>query len=155
MFSVIILHYLHKFRRPGVPSLDSTYALSNESDIFVSKDLLQNGAGIGGIGHEKRGDGGKGLDVGGKRKLLPKHIGLVEQVVAASGRMFIGTSSSTFTSFIQRLRGYMGRTEHIKDLSCYYHNRFVGAPNSMATTPPKCSGMMGADANLWRDVSYN
>ena len=43
-----------------------------------------------------------------KRKKLgnPDWVGMIEQVVAANGRVFVGTYWSTFTAFIVRMRGY-------------------------------------------------
>ncbi len=38
----------------------------------------------------------------------PNYIGMVEQIVASKGRVFIGTWYSTFTGYINRLRGYYG-----------------------------------------------
>ena len=37
-----------------------------------------------------------------------KLIGQVEQVICACGRVFVGTSHSTFSGFIPRIRGYIG-----------------------------------------------
>ncbi len=36
----------------------------------------------------------------------PDWIGMIEQVVASNGRVFIGTYWSTFTGYIMRMRGY-------------------------------------------------
>lgn len=42
-----------------------------------------------------------------RNKLVnPEWVGMIEQVVAANGRVFVGTYWSTFTSFIVRMRGY-------------------------------------------------
>ena len=45
-----------------------------------------------------------------QRRLLsnPDWVGMIEQVVASSGRVFVGTYWSTFTAFIVRMRGYKG-----------------------------------------------
>jgi hypothetical protein len=40
-----------------------------------------------------------------------KTVGLVEQIVCASGRQFVGTKMSTFSAYIYRLRGYLGATD--------------------------------------------
>lgn len=43
-------------------------------------------------------------------KALPKNmLGLVDTLVAAQGRVFVGTWFSTFSGYIIRLRGYFGR----------------------------------------------
>jgi len=43
--------------------------------------------------------------------------GLVEQAICARARRFIGTDLSTFSAYINRLRGYM----QVVDQNCYYH----------------------------------
>ena len=45
-------------------------------------------------------------------------LGPIEQVIMASGRVFIGTHLSTFSSFVNRLRGYIGTP----DTNTWYHN---------------------------------
>ena len=47
-----------------------------------------------------------------------KWDGMIEQIVCASGRLFLGTRYSTFTAYI-RLRGYMHSDKIIE--GCYYH----------------------------------
>ena len=42
------------------------------------------------------------------RFLQGKYIGLVEQVICAGGRVFVGTDHSTFSGYIPRLRGHIG-----------------------------------------------
>lgn len=49
----------------------------------------------------------------------PKLIGLIEQIVCACGRVFIGTEMSTFTGYILRLRGHIG----VRNLNRYYHTK--------------------------------
>ena len=48
------------------------------------------------------------------------YYGMIEQIVAANGETFIGTWWSTFTGYINRMRGYMGRV----DRSHYYPKNF-------------------------------
>lgn len=131
----------------GIPSLDSGYSLNNDTDLFMVQEMV---ATTNGVGMEKRGDGRASINIGTKRSLLAKHIGLVDQIVAAAGRVFIGTSLSTYTSYIQRLRGYLGTTRKIKDLSCYYHNKMNEAPFPDNAPPTRCRGLVGNDASLWR-----
>ena len=38
----------------------------------------------------------------------PNFVGMVEQIIASQGRVFVGTWYSTFTGYINRLRGYYG-----------------------------------------------
>jgi hypothetical protein len=49
----------------------------------------------------------------GERKRLanPDWVGMVEQVVAAQGRVFVGTYWSTFTAYVVRMRGYQGHAK--------------------------------------------
>lgn len=42
----------------------------------------------------------------GKQLANPEWVGMIEQVIAANGRVFVGTYWSTFTSFVARMRGY-------------------------------------------------
>lgn len=36
----------------------------------------------------------------------PDWVGMIEQVIASTGRIFVGTYWSTFTGYIMRMRGY-------------------------------------------------
>jgi hypothetical protein len=45
-------------------------------------------------------------------------IGPLEQIICAAARRFVGTDLSTFTSYINRLRGYMLAT----DQNLYFHS---------------------------------
>ncbi len=47
-----------------------------------------------------------------------KIIGMIEQVICACGRVFIGTKLSTFSAHILRLRGHIG----VKNKHVYYHS---------------------------------
>lgn len=49
-------------------------------------------------------------DIAGLEKLDQSQIGLVEAIVASHGRAFAGTWFSTFTGYINRLRGYVGHS---------------------------------------------
>ena len=57
----------------------------------------------------------------GLKDLDPNHMGMVETVVASRGRTFIGTFRSTFSGYINRLRGYHG----LSVLSSFYGDRGV------------------------------
>ncbi|GJL82583.1 MAG: hypothetical protein DHS20C01_22170 [marine bacterium B5-7] len=50
-------------------------------------------------------------------KLRDELVGPVEQVICATGRVFIGTELSTFSGYITRLRGYMASP----DRNTYFH----------------------------------
>ncbi|ETO12617.1 hypothetical protein RFI_24758, partial [Reticulomyxa filosa] len=50
---------------------------------------------------------------------VPRRLeGVVEMVICAAGRIFFGTDTSTFTSYITRLRGYV----NAPDKHTYHHN---------------------------------
>lgn len=56
-----------------------------------------------------------------------KFDGMIEQLICAFGRVFVATSTSTFSSYINRLRLYIWRNFHTKssdaaDLHCYFHD---------------------------------
>lgn len=69
------------------------------------------------------------------RESLPDElIGPVEQVICATGRVFIGTELSTFTNYITRLRGYMGA----RDRNAYFHTTRYDRP--VAVSPPQYRG---------------
>ena len=57
-------------------------------------------------------------------------IGPIEQLICARGRVFIGTDLSTFSSYITRIRGYMGAMEnHPYIHTAHYHKPVLpGAP---------------------------
>lgn len=82
-----------------------------------------------------------------------KVIGCVEQIICAGGRRFFGTRSSTFTSYIFRIRGYIGAP----DTKQYWHNiRYTGISEVDDISQPT-SGVDGTDymlefPDLWTDL---
>ena len=66
-------------------------------------------------------------------------LGCIEQLVCARARTFVGTYFSTFTSYIQRLRGYMGDVRHTGFL--YTHMRYP--EQYRRSTPRGGVGRMG------------
>lgn len=71
------------------------------------------------------------------RESLPDElIGPVEQVICATGRVFIGTELSTFTNYITRLRGYMGAP----DRNAYFHTTRYDRPAAGTLSPPQHRG---------------
>lgn len=65
----------------------------------------------------------------------PNYFGMIDQVVASSGQIFIGTYLSTFSGYINRLRGYRIRKSNPKEittgnLKSYY---YYGIPEYAAT----------------------
>lgn len=47
-------------------------------------------------------------DVAGLDQLDPNYVGMIDQVVATRGRVFVGTYFSSFSAYIGRMRGYHG-----------------------------------------------
>ena len=73
--------------------------------------------------------------------------GLIEQVICAAGRVFIGTPQSTFTGFIPRLRGYMDAA----DKNTYFHTEMNVKLKMYApwdTTP----NFMRESSTMWEDA---
>lgn len=59
------------------------------------------------------------------KRIPRKLIGMVESVICAAGREFVGTRHSTFTQYIHRLRAYMGAPSRM----LYYHTiKYTGNP---------------------------
>ena len=52
-------------------------------------------------------------------KIPRKLVGLIEMVIAAGGKRFFGTTSSTYSAYITRLRGYIDAP----DQEIYFHNK--------------------------------
>ena len=82
----------------------------------------------------------------------PNYIGMVETIIASEGRAFAGTWFSTFTGYINRVRGYQGKS--MKD-SWY---SYLPRKDRMQTweTPSKTTyaydypdGWIGIDADVW------
>jgi hypothetical protein len=80
-----------------------------------------------------------------KRKKLgnPDWVGMIEQVVAANGRVFVGTYWSTFTAFIVRMRGYqvgflLQCTLHACVACQKYSGRFARAETPRTHSSPSC-----------------
>ena len=58
---------------------------------------------------------------------IPRRLsGHVEQVICAAGRTFVGTTHSTFSSYIVRLRGYMNAPDQ---------RRFIHSHKGVVPTP--------------------
>ncbi|KAK3244254.1 hypothetical protein CYMTET_46126, partial [Cymbomonas tetramitiformis] len=75
---------------------------------------------------------------------IPQHLlGPVEQVICAGARIFFGTRLSTFTAYIQRLRGYMQAPDH----GVYYHNELN--KDDSQVNPADCRVSDGALLGGW------
>lgn len=68
--------------------------------------------------------------LGDLRAAPPAHLaGMVEQLVGAAARVFVGTRLSTFSSYVVRLRGYLARALPAADRETYYADRrYTGLP---------------------------
>jgi hypothetical protein len=88
-----------------------------------------------GNGHDKTNDGGN--DNNDKfyylRDLHRDYHGLVEQLVASRGRVFVGCYYSTFTAYINRLRGYHSQKEKSGGWEDGIINSFYYAPKAFRT----------------------
>ncbi len=73
-------------------------------------------------------------EIFGRDALPDELVGPVEQVICATGRVFVGTELSTFSNYVTRLRGYMGAT----DRGAYFHtNRHDPAAAGTSTLVPR------------------
>ena len=54
-----------------------------------------------------------------------RYFGLIEQLICAGARRFIGTNLSTFSAYIVRLRGY----SHAPDVASLYHTQSYDGPD--------------------------
>lgn len=93
-------------------------------------------------------------DVVAEARTIPyseKVINILEQVICSGGRRFFGTQKSTFTSYIFRLRGYVGAP----DTQQYWHNiRYTGIHDIDKFAIPKVTGhnYMMEDPGMWEDA---
>ena len=89
---------------------------------------------------------------GGLRGLVipRKIIGLVEQIICACGRAFVGTDLSTFTAYIFRLRGYIGAPDtHIYHATKLGQEANAGRPVSI---PPERYNWRTFGSDEWPGV---
>ncbi len=86
-----------------------------------------------------------------KREAIPDElVGPVEQVICATGRVFVGTELSTFSSYITRLRGYMASP----DRNAYFHTTRYDQPNTARApcSPPRGRDYLHESAVLWESL---
>lgn len=80
-----------------------------------------------------------------------KVINILEQTICAGGRTFFGTQKSTFSSYIFRMRGYIGAP----DTKEYWHNiRYTGIEGIDKNAQPEVTGSnyMMEDPGMWEDL---
>merc|ERR1740124_1113857 len=89
---------------------------------------------------------------------IPKKlVGCIEQIICTGGRRFFGTQASTFTSYIFRLRGYIGAP----DTREYWHNiRYTGLVEIDEYAQPMEEVLDGTDymlefPGLWEDLAFH
>ena len=91
--------------------LDATFfdpVLRRHPHTFIWRDFFE----------EKGGNVLKGMTI------PDKYVGMIEQVICACGRVFVGTSHSTFSGFIPRIRGYI----NAPDKAVYHATEFHKSP---------------------------
>ena len=59
------------------------------------------------------------FELAGLSSLNPNYLGMIDQLVCTRGNIFVGTWFSTFTGYITRMRGYMGK----EDKTIYYGDK--------------------------------
>jgi len=128
--------------------------------LGVSKDVMDKGFPVYIATDEKKRDFFKPLtdyydvkflddflkDEGVLEGVNKNYFGMIEQIVAANGETFIGTWWSTFTGYINRMRGYMGRV----DRSFYYPKNFKNEMQKWAE--PTGGGWWREWPTAWTDI---
>eukprot|EP00308_Calcidiscus_leptoporus_P011964 CAMPEP_0119377096 /NCGR_PEP_ID=MMETSP1334-20130426/43193_1 /TAXON_ID=127549 /ORGANISM="Calcidiscus leptoporus, Strain RCC1130" /LENGTH=694 /DNA_ID=CAMNT_0007395887 /DNA_START=232 /DNA_END=2316 /DNA_ORIENTATION=- len=80
-----------------------------------------------------------------------KLIGCIEQAICAMGRVFVGTKLSTFSSYITRLRGYIGAP----DTLTYFHTQSANlnrSENERAQPFVTGTNYLVEDPRVWEDT---
>lgn len=81
----------------------------------------------------------------------PNFIGMVEQIVASKGRVFIGTWFSTFTGYINRIRGYYG--EDTAKTSFYFWKPKKYQMRDFGAFPEKFTSPYAREWSVaWQDI---
>ncbi|GBG26449.1 GDP-fucose protein O-fucosyltransferase 2 [Hondaea fermentalgiana] len=90
-------------------------------------------------------------------RLDPKYEGMVEQLVCAAGRIFVGTMYSSFTAHIHRLRGYMHSESQTnlrasEDLPSsrgfYFHTTDYNQPGAIAKSNRAYAGNFDGEVKM-------
>jgi hypothetical protein len=82
------------------------------------------------------------------QKIDHRIVGLVEQVICACGRVFVGTAQSTFTGLIPRLRGYIGAP----DLHIYHATDMHSGPGIGASVAGSSGDFYNEWAGQWERI---
>mmetsp|Transcript_2983 Transcript_2983/g.4400 ORF Transcript_2983/g.4400 Transcript_2983/m.4400 type:complete len:507 (-) Transcript_2983:35-1555(-) len=76
-----------------------------------------------------------------------KHEGLIEMAICSMGRIFFGTSLSTFSAYIRRLRGYV----RAPDTGLYQHSQFNDASSSGKSFAPPFD-IFHDEPEMWEEL---
>lgn len=93
--------------------------------------------------------------------LNTNYFGLVEQLVVARGRTFVGCMFSTFTGFVNRLRGYYSTRDKLPGyetgaLPNTYHYAPLRTKNSMHTYQFFTKPLNAREFPIaWKDIDFN
>jgi hypothetical protein len=84
------------------------------------------------------------------RDTHPRLLGCIDQIICSRARVFVGTYFSTFTSYIQRLRGYMGDVRHKGIL--YHHLRYPEDYRTHDGQGLRLAGSLGRTGPSWSAI---
>eukprot|EP00516_Mucochytrium_quahogii_P004615 CAMPEP_0203761874 /NCGR_PEP_ID=MMETSP0098-20131031/14870_1 /ASSEMBLY_ACC=CAM_ASM_000208 /TAXON_ID=96639 /ORGANISM=" , Strain NY0313808BC1" /LENGTH=436 /DNA_ID=CAMNT_0050656043 /DNA_START=377 /DNA_END=1687 /DNA_ORIENTATION=+ len=86
----------------------------------------------------------------------PRLEGMIEQLICASSRVFVGTQYSSFTAHIQRLRGYM-RPSPAEPLqtSCLFHTKNLGDELELNKLKGKCKSAFSFEVAMSELIDEN
>lgn len=92
------------------------------------------------------------------KDMNPNLLGMVEQVVAAQGKTFHGTQLSTFTAYINRLRGYYSTRDQSDGYEMGIIKSYVFSPNEQFKfdkyKPIRTPFWMKEFPAAWRDIDF-
>jgi hypothetical protein len=92
------------------------------------------------------------------KDLNPNLLGMVEQVVAAQGKTFHGTQLSTFTAYINRLRGYYSIRDQSDGYDMGIIKSYVFSDDRQFTfdkyKPIRMPFWMKEFPAAWRDIDF-
>ena len=89
-------------------------------------------------------------------KIPRKLIGCIEQVICAGARAFMGTLESTYTSYIFRLRGYIGtpNTEVYFHTLKYTGDKSKDREKTFSKKPEKGQIYQTEHRDIWEDLEF-
>jgi hypothetical protein len=92
--------------------------------------------------------------------LLRRASGMVDQLVASRGRTFVGAYFSTFTGYINRLRGYHSQKDRLLgyemgELNSYYYVPLAMKNDLRKYTPIRPPMWSREFPVAWRDIDHD